>query len=86
MTRYQILRNRRVEVNTDPQRRCYDGVNAKSEMQWTGWEVLETDLPEDRIDQRLKFWRELNEYAVSQRGEGARIVFRSVPVEESANV
>ncbi len=65
-----------IEVNTDPQRRCYYGVHAKSGMRWTRWEELEDVAPE-RVEARLKFWRELNEYAVSQRGEGAKKEFRS---------
>lgn len=59
-------------VNTDHQRRCYNGCHFSSELRWTPWEVLELGVPEDRIDERLEFWRELNDYAVSQRGESAR--------------
>lgn len=65
-----------VEVNTDPQRRCYYGVHARSEWRWTAWETLEFGVPEDKVVERLTFWRELNDYAVSQRGEGARAEFR----------
>lgn len=28
---------RRVTVNTDPQRRCYDGCNFSEEVNWTPW-------------------------------------------------
>jgi hypothetical protein len=59
-------------VNTDPQRRCYNGCHFSSEIRWTDWEVLESNISETEIEKRLKFWRELNDYAVSQRGEGAR--------------
>lgn len=78
-TRKQVL------VNTDPQRRCYNGCNFSEELQWTSWDVLEFNIPEERVEARLKFWRELNDYAVSQRGEGARSEFRSVPtpIEET---
>lgn len=31
---------RKVEINTDPQRRCYNGCHAKSESWWTAWEDL----------------------------------------------
>ncbi len=66
------LRMRRLnEVNTDPQRRCYDGCHFSSNWQWTGWGELEFNLPADKIERRLKFWRELNDYAVSQRGKSA---------------
>lgn len=67
-----------VEVNTDPQRRCYNGCHASSEMLWTPWDWLELDVDEDKVEQRLAFWRELNDYAVSQRGESARCEFRAI--------
>lgn len=57
-----------IEVNTDPQRRCYYGVHAKSELVWTEWSDLQ-EATQENVDRRLKFWRELNDYAVSQRGE-----------------
>lgn len=76
MATYNILHRRSIEVNTDPQRRCYNGCHAKSEMRWTAWEELEYDVPEDKIARRMEFWRELNDYAISQRGEGARAEFK----------
>lgn len=57
-------------VNTDPQRRCYNGCHFRSEYQWTAWETFER-VAADRVEARLEFWRNLNNYAVSQRGEGA---------------
>jgi len=71
----------RLTLNTDPQRRCYNGCHAKAEKRWTGWEILEIGISSNRVDGRLKFWRELNAYAVSQRGKGARTEFRVVPTE-----
>ena len=76
-----ILMRKRIEVNTDPQRRCYNGCHAKSELRWTGWQVLEYSVPEAKVDGSLTFWRELNDFAVSQRGEGARAEFTAVPEE-----
>lgn len=78
MNTYRIDRRSRVEVNTDPQRRCYNGAHARSEMQWTEWDWLELRVPEDIIDARLKFWRELSDYAVSQRGETGRSEYRAI--------
>lgn len=56
------------------QRRCYNGCFPSSdwEMVWTQWEVLETHMPRDRI----KFWSELNDYAVSQRGCDSKSEYR----------
>lgn len=31
---------KKIEVNTDPQRRCYNGCHARSEMVWTAWADL----------------------------------------------
>lgn len=77
-----IRQRKLVLVNTDPQRRCYNGCHAKSELQWTGWAILEYDIPADKMERRLEFWRELNDYAVSQRGEGARSEFEAFPSDE----
>lgn len=67
-----IWRRTRVEVNTDPQRRCYWGVHARSEKQWTAWAPLEHSkyllTPGADSEARLKFWRELNDYSVSVGG------------------
>lgn len=73
-----IEMRRKTLINTDPQRRCYHGCHARSELIWTDWGVVDFDIPEDRVEDRLKFWRELNEYAVSQRGEGATAEYRAV--------
>ena len=73
-----IYTRRIVEVNTDPQRRCYNGAHAASELRWTAWGVLEEMKylkPGTDPQARLKFWRELNDYAISQRGESARCEF-----------
>ena len=39
-TRCTLYVRKQIEVNTDPQRRCYDGCHAKSEMVLTDWEEL----------------------------------------------
>jgi len=69
-------RNRRV-INTDPQRRCYNGCNFSEALVWSSWEVLNY-TNEEKVEGQLKFWRELNDYAISQRGESARSEFRAV--------
>jgi hypothetical protein len=73
-----IEKRNRVLVNTDPQRRCYNGCHFSSELQWSRWDWLELEVPTDKVEERLKFWRELSDYAVSQRGEGARSEYRAV--------
>jgi hypothetical protein len=75
---YNIEVRRHVEVNTDPQRRCYNGCHASSEIQVTSWEVLVSAVEDNAVESKLKFWRELNDYAVSQRGASAKKEFRVV--------
>jgi hypothetical protein len=65
LIQYKILR----EINTDPQRRCYNGCHAKSELIWSNWQDLESEIKSEDVENRLTFWKELNDYAVSQRGE-----------------
>ena len=37
MTFYAIHTRKQVMVNTDPQRRCYDGCHISEELRWTDW-------------------------------------------------
>jgi len=71
----RILSRSIYEVNTDPQRRCYDGCHFSSELRWTDWEELEQPSAA-KAEARLKFWRELNEYAVKERGPSALREFK----------
>ncbi len=68
-----VHRNRRLHLN-DP--RCYNGAYFDAEYVWGPWETLERDLTPERAQDRLKFWQELNDYAVSQRGESAKTEFK----------
>jgi hypothetical protein len=63
------------EVNTDPQRRCYNGCHFSSELVWSQWEDLDITTGE-KAEDRLAFWRDLNAYAVSQRGKSAQREYR----------
>lgn len=76
MTLYTIEYRRLTIVNTDPQRRCYNGCFARSELRWTGWESLDSGVPADAIERRLAFWHRLNDYAVRDRGPSACWEFR----------
>ncbi len=77
---FVIWFRRRVTVNTDPQRRCYWGVHARSEEQWTDWGVREEWPTAEVARRRATFWRQLNEYAVSERGASARQQIEVHPV------
>jgi hypothetical protein len=76
---YTIYIRRTIEANTDPQRRCYNGCHAKSELRWTNWESLTSNVRAEDVTRQLEFWRELNDYAVSQRGVSAKCEFKSEP-------
>lgn len=78
MSTVNIEKRSYIEVNTDPQRRCYNGCHYKSEFMWTAWSVLEEGILESKAEERIKFWEELNAYAVSQRGKYAKCEFRIV--------
>jgi hypothetical protein len=52
-------------------------------MRWANWVTLDVGLHEDKVEKRLKFWRELNDYEVIQRGEYARSIFEAVGEEIS---
>jgi hypothetical protein len=73
-----IRMRRRVLVNTDPQRRCYNGCHFSSELRWSGWSVLHSELSPEKAEESLKYWRDLNDYAVSQRGPEAKCEFEAV--------
>ncbi len=83
MTTYKVMRRSQIEVNTDPQRRCYNGCHFSSELVWTAWESLDSGLSLEKAEHQLKFWRELNDYAISQRGESARKEFKIIPEGET---
>ena len=55
-TMYRILGRNRYEVNTDPLRRCYDGVHAKSEMVWGAWQGLGAVHTQQEAEQSVKDW------------------------------
>lgn len=67
-------------VNVDGKRRCYNGCFVGWELFWESWEDLQ-DVTEENYEETLLGWRELNDYAVSQRGESARKEFRVVNEE-----
>jgi len=69
---FLIMFRTTIEVNTDPQRRCYNGCHYSSELRKTAWAVLNRCETREKAEASLKFWTELNDYAVSQRGESAR--------------
>lgn len=79
---HTIQRRKRRLINTDPLRRCYDGCHFSSELVWGEWEDLAFDIPEENIEHKLSWWRDLNDYAAEERGETAKCEFRAVKQKE----
>ncbi len=82
MNTYTIEHRHLHTYNNDPQRRCYNGCNASEASEWGRWNVLEPVIAAKDVENRLSFWRDLNEFAVSQRGNGAKKEFRAVEVAQ----
>ena len=74
----QIQISRQYTEITDPQRRVYNGCAYKSRQSYRPFETLESELSPEEVAERLEFWVDLNNYAVSQRGEKARNKYRIV--------
>jgi hypothetical protein len=75
-----MCRSRYLHLN-DP--RCYNGCYFDAEYRWGQWEVLDRLPTQEKADSTITFWTELNDYAVSQRGEGAKSEFK-IEVKEIA--
>ena len=69
-----LVREKELKLN-DP--RCYDGCYFDMEYAYGEWRVLEYGIPVSEIQSRLNFWIDLNNYAVSERGESARKQFKT---------
>lgn len=73
--RFNILTRQKILHLNDP--RCYDGAYYDAEYIWGEWKVLEYNLHEEKLKDRLDFWRDLNDYAVGERGESAKKGFKA---------
>lgn len=79
MSTVYSMHRRKLEIrNTDPLRRCYNGCLFSSEVVWTCWEEFDSNLTKEKAEDRLKFWTELNDYVVSQRGQSAKVEYKIV--------
>lgn len=82
---FAIYIRRTVEVNTDPLRRCYHGVHAKSEMQKTQWgEIGNRRATREEAEKDKQWWESLNQYAVDARGESARCEYKVQEIPDEA--
>ena len=76
MTTYGLMTRAKYLHLNDP--RCYNGAYFDAECRWGPWEQLESGLSQERIEHKHKFWTELNDYAVSARGESAKREFKII--------
>ena len=68
---YSIKCRKKVEVNTDPRRRCYNGAHFSSEMQWTEWQEWGKYTKEDG-ESTIATFQSINpshEYKLAPYGE-----------------
>ena len=59
-TRYTLMARKQIEVNTDPQRRCYDGCYYSSEMQWTEWAVVSHPATKEDGEDTMATFQRIN--------------------------
>lgn len=57
---YQLEVRRLIEVNTDPQRRCYYGAHAKSELVWAEWTELFTSANRASLEETMGVFQRAN--------------------------
>lgn len=63
---------KQVEINTDPQRRCYNGCHFSSEMVWTEWQDLFDVSDEEDAKLTMANFKSINpdrEYCLTKIGE-----------------
>lgn len=58
--KYVLCSRRQIEVNTDPQRRCYYGAHFSSEMVWTEWADLFALKTAEDAAESLKLYQSIN--------------------------
>lgn len=88
-TQLVLMRRQCHEVNNDPQRRCYWGCHFSTELVWGPWEPLHYFPPvvhDDEVRRITAYWKDLNDYAVAARGEGARKQFKVQPYSEVSHL
>lgn len=75
-----MRRSKYLHLN-DP--RCYNGAYFDAEHRWGQWEVLDRLPTQERADRAVTYWVDLNDYAISQRGDSAKREFK-IEVKEIA--
>ena len=58
--KHGVYFRKKVTVNTDPQRRCYDGCHFSSEEVWTPWELVCAYTEEDTAASSMQTFQDIN--------------------------
>lgn len=58
--KHGVYFRKQVTVNTDPQRRCYDGCHFSSEKVWTAWELVCAYTEEATAEQTMAAFQDIN--------------------------
>lgn len=69
-TPHELWVRKQIEINTDPQRRCYNGCHFSSEMVWTDWEYLYSLPTREEAEESAVTYARINpgrEYKVIQK-------------------
>lgn len=59
-TKFTILGRKKILINTDPLRRCYDGHHYKSEEVWSDWQELGWVATEQEAIDSVASWYAIN--------------------------
>lgn len=60
MKKHTLYVRRQILINTDPQRRCYNGCFAKSELIWTDWVDLFDSNDLEDLKLTMKTFQSIN--------------------------
>jgi hypothetical protein len=59
-TKYQLQVRKQIVINTDPQRRCYDGCNFSEETVWTAWGEVCTYRLRETAEDSAQCFKQIN--------------------------
>lgn len=72
MIKHVVQFRKQITVNTDPQRRCYNGCNFSEETIWTAWGTVAPYGTKTDAEESAACFREINkdrEYRVVEQGD-----------------
>lgn len=76
--KFDLHMREKVFVFDDPLRRCYNGAFGDHHYEWGPWETIHSNIKQEKKDETLQYWKDLNAFAVKARGESALKEFKLV--------